>query len=433
MLRSLVAVCFGVAVGALGGPGASAPAYAHPAGTQARVSTPHLPQLLGFSGSAIVRIDPDSLKPLAGARVPVSSGGCSGRNGGTACWGLPPWSASPDGKRVAVANNDTSSVAVVDATRLRVLARIPIGGGQLGALTWLSRKRLLALQEMGGERQRLLVLDVAGRRVVARRPLGGSVLRLAVAGRRLVVLLSPAQRIGRARLAVASSTGAVRFLRLGQIVAGSKVLGTGSTFRVEAQLPGLAVDSRGNHAFVVGSTRIADVDLARLSVSYHTPSRQPAMAAKEIKGHERVARWLGRGLLAVSGTDATGEQRQPAGLRLIDTARWSVRTLDPDTGSFNLVGDVLLASGWKTPQDHSTGTGLAAYALDSSERFRVLEGRLTWLALAYRGRAYVGVSGQDPLTIVDLGTGDIVGSRTQPLPTLLLGEGAGWWQQPLSP
>lgn len=78
-------------------------------------------------------------------------------------------------------------------------------------------------------------------------------------------------------------------------------------------------------------------------------------------------------------------------------------------------------------------SGLAAYRLDGSDRFHVLDGQPTWLALAYGGRAYVGVSGEDPLTIVDLASGAVAGQRTRSLPTLLLGRGAGWWRQPITP
>jgi hypothetical protein len=49
------------------------------------------------------------------------------------------------------------------------------------------------------------------------------------------------------------------------------------------------------------------------------------------------------------------------------------------------------------------------------------------LAQLYGGRAYVGISGQQSLRIVDLATGSVLATRQQPLPWLLLGDGAGWW------
>jgi hypothetical protein len=428
----MLAVSIAVAAVAIG---ADAPQRASAQLPSARdvVSVSQLPQLLGFANGAIVRVDPGSLQALSGARIAVGSGGCAGRDGGTACWSAPPWAVAPDGQRFAVARNDGSSVAFIDARTLRVLARVSISGGSIGALSWLAGNRVLALQEVGGERQRLLVLDPTSRSVVARHPLSGSVQRLAVAGRRLVLVLSPAQKIGPARIAVASATGAVRSVQLGQIRAGSKVLGTGSHFALETQLPGLAVDSVGGHAFVVDEGGVAEVDLVRLTVSYHPLSRQPAAGTKEISGHQRDAVWLGGSMLAVSGSDTTRNQTQPAGLVAIDTRTWSVRTLNPDATSIELAGNLLLASGERPDAGKAVGIGLVAYGLDGTQGFQVLDGQSAWLALAYGGRAYVGVSGEDPLTIVDLASGAVAGQRTLPLPTLLLGGGAGWWQQPITP
>jgi DNA-binding beta-propeller fold protein YncE len=433
MLRSMLAVSMAIAAVAIGaGTPQGASARSTPAGEAASVS--QLPQLLGFANGAIVRVDAGSLQPLPGARLAVGSGGCAARYGGTACWSAPPWTVAPNARRLAVARNGASSVEVIDPRTLRVLARIPVGGGSIGALSWLKSNRLLALQETGGERQRLLVLDPTKRRVIARHPLNGSVQRLAVAGQELVLVLSPAQKIGPARIAVVSATGAVRVVALGQIRAGSKLLGTGSQFAFETQLPGLAVDSAGGHAFVVDQGRVADVDLVRLTVSYHALSRQTAAATKEVSGHQRDAILLGGGALAVSGSDTTRDQTQPAGLVRIDTKAWSARTLNPDATSVELAGNLLLASGMRPDAaGKAVGIGLAAYGLDGSNRFQVLDGQPTWLALAYGGRAYVGVSGEDPLTMIDLASGAVAGHRTRSLPTLLLGRGAGWWQQPITP
>jgi hypothetical protein len=68
-----------------------------------------------------------------------------------------------------------------------------------------------------------------------------------------------------------------------------------------------------------------------------------------------------------------------------------------------------------------------AYEPDGDRRFQVLEGRQAWLALVFDGHAYVGVAGmaQEPLRIVELASGRIVGSRERPLPWLLVGGAAG--------
>ena len=81
-----------------------------------------------------------------------------------------------------------------------VAADIPLTGGAVGGLAWLTRARVLALQEVCcSERQRVVVVDLAHRRVQARYDLGGSVLRVAHTSGDLVLLLAPAKAIGTAR------------------------------------------------------------------------------------------------------------------------------------------------------------------------------------------------------------------------------------------
>lgn len=257
------------------------------------------------------------------------------------------------------------------------------------------------------------------------------------------MLLGPAQAIGVARIAVADRRGAVRFVRLARILAGSKLLGTGSDHRVDSQLPGLAVDPEGHRAFVVAKSLFAEVNLRTLAVSYHTPQRkasflsrlwnwlEPAATAKQTSGYFRDARWLGGDLLAVSGTDTEQGQTQPAGLLVADTRGWSVRTIDRGAMSFEVAGDALLAMGgsWDASKERTTGIGLVAYSFDGGRQFQLFEDRQAWLALVYGGRAYVGISGQEaePLRIIDLATGQVVGTRQPALPWLLVGSGSGWW------
>jgi hypothetical protein len=319
----------------------------------------------------------------------------------------------------------------MDVGHMRVTANIRISGGAIGALAWLAPGRVLALQEVRGERQRLLAVDLAKRRVAARQPLSGSVQQLARAAHELVMLLAPAQAIGPARIAVADSRGAVRFVRLERILAGSKLLGTGSDHRVDARLPGLALDPQSRRAFVVDKSVAAEIDLRSLAVTYHTLERrpsflsrpwnrlEPAAAAKQVSGHVRQAHWLGKNLLAVSGTDTDQSRMQPAGLLVADAREWSVRTIDRGATSFEVAGDALLAMGERI--------GLAAYGFDGGKRFQQFDGRQAWLAQVYSGRAYVGISGEQTLRVIDLTAGSVVATQEQPLPWLLLGDGGGWY------
>lgn len=430
MRRALLVTVVGLAVVAASGAGGGVAAPGTTGGPTDLAAAPQLTQLLGFAEGRLARVDSGTLRPSGG--IPVGSGGCATGGGGTACWTYPAWTVAPDGARLAIARNDASRLQVVDAGRLRVTASMRVEGGAIGALAWLVPGRVLALQEIAGEQQQLLVVDLAAMRVLERRPLRGSVRALERTAQELVMLLAPAQKIGPARIAVAGRRGAVRFVQLPRILAGSKLLGTGARHRVDARGPDLAVDPQRRRAFVVDRSLVAEVDLRTLEVSYHSLSRpasllsriwnwlEPVAQAKQVSGHHRLARWLGGDLLAVSGTDTERSQTRATGLLFVDTRSWRVRKLDSDASGFELAGDLLLARG--------AGTGLAAYGFDGEERFRLFAGKNAWPDEIHAGLAYVGLLGQESLQVVDLATGRIVGVRTEPLPRLLDGVGSGWWE-----
>jgi len=442
MFRTMLAASLGLVVVVAAGFVGSARSEASSARTAIAAPAPELTQLTAIVDAGLVRVDSETLRPL-GKRIPVGSGGCAPRQGGTACWSVPPWTVSPDAAQLAVARNDASSLRLVDVRRMRVTADVRLDGGAVGALAWLASGRVLALQEVDSERQRLVAIDLTGRRVVAHRALGGSVVRLGRTARELVMLLAPAHAIGPARIAVADRQGAVRFVRLERIVAGSKLLGTGSDHRVDARLPGLAVDPQGRRAFVVDKSLVAEIDLRTLAVAYRTLERpasllgrlwnwlEPAAEAKQVSGHVRSARWLGGDLLTVSGTDTEQTGARPVGLLLINTRSWSIRTIDREATSFVVAGNLLLATGtsWDAATSKTTGMGIAAYGFDGEERFQLFDGESAWMAQVYGGRAYVGISGQDErLRIVDLSAGSVVGERPLPLPWLVQGVASGWWE-----
>lgn len=421
------------------------------------------PPLLGIVGrgpaQALARIDPDRLRAQGPRRIGVGSGGCASSSGGQACWTLPPWSFAPHGRLLAIARNDQAlarSLRVVDVRRMRVRADVPLSGGAVGLLAWLAPGRVLMVQEICcEERQRLLAVDLARRKSVARRPLGGSVLRAGRTARELVLLVAPANEIGPARLVVADRSGAVRFVRLERMPAGVKLL-PGQDFQVEQSVPGLAVDPGGRRVFVVGPGLVAEIDLVTLEVSYHAPrpaasafSRlldwlDPAAYAKGATGPTRTARWLGGGLLAVTGSDedlvedARGREQnriRAAGLDLVDTRNWSVHTVDPAATEVRLAGDRLLATG--SSGDPAAGTrdaiGLAAYSLDGRRRFQLFDGREVGIRQVYRGRAYVDIPLRRPpwssLRVVKLDAGRATRrERGTPLPWLLLETASGRWE-----
>jgi hypothetical protein len=385
--------------------------------------------LLGMvQGAALelARIDPQTLQPVAGPRVVVGSGGCASRNGGEACWTVPPWTFSPDGTLLAVARNagaGTPSLRIVDVAGMRVTDDVPVSGGVVGGLVWLRRARLLALQERCcSEAQRLLVVDLSSRRVVARRSLGGSVEQIGSTRDALVVLVAPAHSIGAARLAVVTPRGAVRVVRLKGVLAGTKLV-SASPYRARVHRPGLALNPDGATAFVVDEATVAKIDLRSLAVSYHTFSRSPAAHVKVFDGPTRVARWVGGGIIAVSGIDGLGTSIRPFGLDLLDTRSWTAKTIDPGATGFVLTGESLLATG--------SSVGLSAYDLNGKKRFQLFDGQSAWVSQVYGGVAYVGIAGADaarrPLQAVDLTAGRVVGERADPLPWLVLATASGWW------
>lgn len=369
----------------------------------------------------LVSMNPDTLMRRGGNAIDVGSGGCAARAGGQACWTAPPWTFSPERRLVAFARNErlgVRSLRLVDVERMRVSANVPLSGDPVGALAWPAPGRLLALQEDSGT-QVLLAVDLETRRMTARRRLGGAVETLARTPNGLVLLVAPAGAIGPARLVVADSRAAVRSLVLTRMVAGLKVLGT-ARHAVDHRSPGLAVDPEGRRAFVVAPRLVAEVDLTSLAVAYHElGSREPAALTKTTTGFWRRAQWLGGGLLAVSGSDSESIRTRPAGLLVVDTRSWRVRTLDRDASHFVREGDLLLATG---------SVGLTAYGLDGAKRFAVFDGIQAFVAEVYDGRAYVWVRGQEPLRIVDLMSGDVVGERRALLPHLLDGIAGSWWE-----
>jgi hypothetical protein len=402
-----------------------------------------LTTLVGFVDGMLRHVDPQRLDPVPGRAVLVGSGGCAASQGGTACWSVPAWAASPNGTRVVVARNAARSLRVVGVSALRVVADVRLGldGGSVGALAWLTPRRVLAVQETFGERQRVLAVDVTTRRVVARRPLDGTVTQLGRTGRELVLLVAPGATIGAAKVAVVDPRGTVRSVRLDRISVGWKLL-AGRGHRLEARSPALAVDPRGRRAFVVAQSVVAEIDLRTLAVSYHSLDRptsllsrlrswlEPVANAKQVSGYHRQARWLGGDAIAVAGTDTKDGRYEPAGLRVVDTRTWRTATVEGAATRFDVAGDLLLATGgrWDPERQQNVGIGVAAYANGVEQRFRLFDGRQAWVALVLGGHAYVGFVGPaaaEPLQIVDLASGRVVGARERPLPWLLVGAAAG--------
>lgn len=392
------------------------------------------------TGWKLGRIDPASLE-ATGKTILV------GRSSGS-------WAFSPNRSLLAVATETLvgrSIVRVVDTASLgqRTVVRL---GGSLGPVAWPVPERILALSPNGGTGTlEVVAYNPVARRLVRRAKTGGALLRAARTPAGFALLLGPKQGFGFARFVVVGRNGDLRSTTL-DVVAGWKQP-EGAPYVFQQRMPGLAVDPPGGRAFVIPpENRVLEIDLATLSVREHDLSQavsllgrlrnwlEPAAQAKGSEGPVRVARWLGNGLIAVSGSDSHATVRAgrierqvwtPAGLTLIDTRTWSGRTVDDRVSSFAFADGLLLATGssYDSAADARSSMGLVAYSPYGEARFALFADRSPWVSAVVDGRAYIGFGGGpgQTLSIVDLATGNVIGKREGILPQLLLGPADPWW------
>lgn len=359
------------------------------AGLTVRAASMPLYGIGGPRPAGLVRVDPRTLRPLPGRRVPLA-----GHTFG--------WSFGPDGSRLALGSDTPrAELRLIDLKRMRVVGDVKLARrGSVLATTWAGRERVLGVVVTPGccGLGETVVAGVQAdhRRLLWQRRLGGSLQAGERFRRSLVLVLGPRGRaLGASRLVVVAPDGRVRSVPLTEIRSGSETTGgrDPARFLVRQWNPGLAVDPNGARAFVVqAGAPVAEVDLRTLAVRYHEPAEpisllgrlrdwlEPTAQAKAQEGPRRQALWLGNGLLAVTGTDThaslglSGREAQwdaPAGLKLIDTRRWSIRTLDPRTSAATVAAGTLLGFGilWDSRSHKLAGSGLTAYALDGSRRY----------------------------------------------------------------
>jgi hypothetical protein len=328
----------------------------------------------------------------------------------------------------------------------------------VNSLAWVAPDRVLVVQQLccSGTFD-LVVVAPRSRRIVERTTLEGEPISVDSTRSELVVLMAPPHGIGPSQLLVVDRQGRRRSVRLAEIWAGRQPPEQETQpFAARHRYPGLALDPEGRRAFVASTEgSVATVDLRSLGLAYHTPTAppsllrrlwnwvEPAAEAKATDGPSRQALWLGSGRVAVTGSDdhtfvgnhgALSMRTEPAGLSIIDTGSWSARRIDDSISHVSRTSDLLLATGWSWDSSTQTqGTfGLAGYALDGSKRFHLFEGRNLTQLRVYGGRAYVGLQGfarvgsthlrlddGSAFKTVDLASGQIIGTRTAPLPMLL--------------
>ena len=383
-----------VAVAALGSPAAQA---SSPATVPGLVYTP------GYGNTILSRYDPATLA-RSGPRV---------RFGGNAS----SWAWSPRRRYLAVASFP-QRLTIVDVPAMRVVARVRLapGGASVRAVTW-ARDRVLAVVETPRGVTVTSVDPLAGR-VVRRtrlpRPFWFEFGRLPDG---LVFLLGAHERLAPAQIAVVDAEGTTRVATVPQATVGLEAVTAPGR---EQRLPGLAVDPVGRKAYLVDGARMFTVDLRTLKATDPGPLRA---LAKVSSGSVRTARWLGKGLVAVSGCDwSLSEGCGDVGLRIVDVRSRKIRIVSRDAAGFTVAASRLLVEN-ALPRR----AVVIAYGFDGVERYRLELPESTWLKkqghLGYACTRYAFLR-----SVVDLRTGRIVRggfpARTR-CPTLLVADSRG--------
>lgn len=352
----------------------------------------------GHGSDLLFRVHPRTLRPLSPPIRTFRSGA-----------GL---ALSPDGRMLAYSDGSRARgrIHFVDLARWRSLGVARIGRRAWLTVGWVGPSRVVAMADQGFGRQRMFWVDVGSRRIVARRAFSGRLLNgLAVPGG-FALALAPERTIGPLRLLLADADGGTRTVDVEGIPAG----GNESERRASYLNPGIAVDHAGGRVYVVGARGllVAEVDLGSGEVTYH--SLGAAAAKGNVDVWWRHAVWLGQGRIAVSGERFRpgGARRPPPGpvpfgVSLIDTADWSIRTLDPRPSLVHVADDTVLAYGtrWFSGGRRSESTGLLAFDDNGRRAFVRFRGQ-DIATLGSRGNLlYAWVRRTRTLHVIDLRDG----------------------------
>jgi hypothetical protein len=447
-----------------------------------QISLPLAALVVALASGAAPR--PSSAQPaLVTKGTPAAVLGVSTRNpSGTLAWFNPLTLEPLRGRKAPLADHDGSSAFSADRSRIAFAAAC--GGGGLAsirfvnaramrvlgdlrlsryfwdcadALTWLRQDRLLALlgsNSAGGyEREEAVVIDPTTRRVVRRVALPDAPLfGTGSTHDELVLLFGGDDAFAPARIAVVDADGNVRTTSVDSVPVGTVVDESSQNYRARTIQPGFAVDPGGRRAFLVpASGPIAEIDLQTLAVTYHKldhPSLlrrfldwlTPTANAKEMEGPVREARWLGDGLLAVSGLDYAlanpGTESEhmvgtPAGVELVDTRSWRAQMLSNGSSSFAVGPGLVVAEegAWEDEKPVASSPGLVAFGPDGRERWQLHPN--TRLGIDISGSlGYVWLS-HGHMEVVDLATGEVLrtlvrNERANPWPWLLAAQSSGW-------
>ena len=176
------------------------------------------------------------------------------------------------------------------------------------------------------------------------------------------------------------------------------------------------------------------VDLATLRVSDHALSQpisllgrlrnwlDPPAHAKSIAGPTRYAAWYA-GQLVVGGTDYHGlrDGRVEAtthGVKLIDTANWTIKSLDENAGAFSVVANRLLLYGGL--YNTRKGVGLDAYDRSGRRVFSLFGDSLVGYVQTAGRYAIVSEQNSTLHRVVDVASGRVLKTIRTREPTTIL-------------
>lgn len=376
--------------------------------------------------TAVVRLDPATLRPREGNRLNL--GGYYNKQP----------AFSPDRTRMAL-GGASGTLLFADVATLRSLVSVRIGSPYEDAqvVAWPTDERVVALDVSSDAHRvgltKVVVVDPMRGRIVreARFPWWAAMGNGRTRAGRVAVLIVSWTRLVPPQLIVVGTDGRIHRVGLDRLRAGVGYSRGGEDVR----FPGLAVDPAGERAFVINAVdRVAVVDLRTLRVRYRqvaglaSPGRPAAGPAKPTgtsnprRGPSRVARWLGDGLIAVSGADSytgstsrwLGDSQAPAGLQIVDTRSWRVRTIDRRPADFQWLGGRLVASAraWDPEARRVRGDALVAFDRTGQQVYRIRGDRNTYWQ-AFHGRIYVD-DGPSPLDVVlDVRNGRVLGRVPQ--------------------
>lgn len=385
--------------------------------------------------AGLVRLDPETLRPLPGEPLDLRSSSFG-------------WSFSPDRSRLVLGDN-YGHVRFVDVAQMRTLGEIRTkANAPLALSAWLGDRVLGVWYTPRGVAVR--VIDASQRRVLRVVPLDGSLQAAARTPDELVLLLGPRRGIGGSRVVVADSAGRTRQVSVARIRSGRADPPRTPVGVFRHADAGLAVDPTRRLAFAVAAgAPVAEIDLATLRVSYHELSEpistlnrlgswlEPRAEAKGAPdGPDRNALWVGNHTLVVFGSDAHGRVDSagrpqltvtPAGVRVVDTRTWSSTTLERSATAVSVADGALLvtASLWDSRTQKSTGVGLMGYGPDGARRFHLWGDAPVYVQVAGR-RAFAAVAGTKRSFVVDVATGRVVDERDGTQLLLLAGEASPW-------